>query len=148
MANVPDSALPRPDLRVVDSVWLDLNSRLGLSAKPDLLPDISAINNSLFNLFSCPIGARGPIFEPEYGTVLHRLLHDPLDGYTANKIRANLIQAIQRWEPRIELDIANTVILPDFDIPGYRVKTAYTILASGTYGQGTFNLSIAQGGYL
>lgn len=142
--SVPDSAIPRPSQQTVDTVWLDLNSLMGINTKPDLLPNFSAIFNSLYNLFSCPIGSRGPIFEPEYGTILYKLLHEPLDYMTANKIRVALIQAIQRWEPRIELDMANTSVVPDYALPGYRINLAYLILATNAYGQGTFTLS--QGG--
>lgn len=140
--NIPDSAIPRPNQQTVNVVWLDVNTNLGQNFKPDLLPNIQAINNSLYNLFSCPIGARGPIFQPEYGTSLLRLLHEPLDDFTANKVKAFSIQAIQRWEPRVEVDMANSSVTPVPELPGYHVRISYNIVATNEYGFGTFQLSL------
>lgn len=139
--NIPDSALPKPASTITNTVWLDVNSNLGLDNQPDLLPNESAINNSLFNLFNCPVGARGPIFQPEYGTILNRLVHEPLDYYTANKIRVYVLQAVQRWEPRITLDMANSSITPDITIPGYVITLYYTITVTTQQGSGTFQLT-------
>jgi phage baseplate assembly protein W len=136
-----DPAIPLPSQRTVKVVWLDVNTRIGLNGKPDLLPNVQAINNSLFNLFTCPIGSRGPIFQPEYGTSLYRLLHDPIDNITANKIRAFIVQAIQRWEPRIEIDLANSFIRPNYSIPGYEARLGYNIVATNEYGIANFQLS-------
>ena len=105
--------------------WLDVNSSIRQNGKPDLLPDIHAINNSIRNLFSCPIGARGRIFQPTYGTFLYNLLHEPLDQETAFRLRATLIQSLEKWEPRIKLDNANTQITTLPTLPGYSVRVVY-----------------------
>lgn len=140
--STPDSVIPRPGYKVSNSVWLDVNTQLGIVSQPDLVPNIQAINNSLFNLFSCPIGARGPIFQPEYGTALLQLLHDPLDLFTAQKLRLFVIQAIQRWEPRVEVDMASSTVMPVPSLPGYYVKVAYKLLSSGERGDGIFQFSL------
>lgn len=141
MADLPDSARAKPSAKVTNAVWLDVNSNLGIDGKPDLLPNVEAINNSLYNLFNCPVGARGPLFQPEFGTILHRMLHEPLDYSTANKIRVYLYQAIQRWEPRITLDMATSSIVPDFTLPGYKLTLYYSISSTSDKGSGTFQLS-------
>lgn len=105
--------------------WLDVNSNIRNNGKPDLLPDIHAINNSIRNLFKCPIGARGRIFQPTYGTFLYNLLHEPLDQETAFRIRASLVQSLEKWEPRIRLDHANTRVDPVYSLPGFRVQVRY-----------------------
>lgn len=130
-----------PSLQVVDVVWSDVNTLLGEGFKQDLLPNMLAINNSIYNLFRCPIGARGPIFQPEYGTSLQRLLHEPLDFITAHKIRMVSIQAIQRWEPRIEVDVSRSTVVPDFVNAAFYVTIVYTIVASGTLGLATYLLN-------
>lgn len=136
-----DSSLAPPTIKVTEVVWLDINTRLGEGFNQDLLPNVLAINNSIYNLFRCPIGARGPIFQPEYGTSLIRLLHEPLDYITAHKIRMVSIQAIQRWEPRVDVDVARSTVQPDFNLPGFNVSIVYTIVASGTLGLATFLLN-------
>lgn len=137
-----DDALASPYTQKVVTVWLDVNSRLGADLKPDLMPNIQAINNSLYNLLRCPIGARGPIFQPEYGTILYRLLHEPLDPITAHKIRIAFIQAIQRWEPRIDLDMDRTAVIPDYSIAGYRIVIYYTLATTIDQGTATFLLNL------
>jgi phage baseplate assembly protein W len=123
-----DFGLAPPGSQVVDVVWLDVNSRIATNGKPDLLPNIQAINNSLFNLFATPIGTRGPIFQPEYGTGLYHILHEPLDLITSNKIKIVLIQAIQRWEPRIELDLNRTTVAPDYERAAFIVQVSYNLV--------------------
>ncbi len=135
-----DYGLASPSSQVVDVVWLDVNSRLSLNGKPDLLPNIQAINNSLFNLFATPIGTRGPIFQPEYGTGLYHIIHEPLDLITSNRLKQVLIQAIQRWEPRIELDLSLTTVVPDYDRAAFVVQVAYNLVGLKTNETATFLL--------
>ncbi len=136
-----DLAIPSPSVQTLNVVWLDVNSRMGESLKPDLLPNVQAINNSLYNLLRCPIGARGPIFQPEYGTLLYRLLHEPLDPITANKIRISFIQAIQRWEPRIDINMEKSSVVPNYAQASFTVTIYYTIVSEAQQGVATFSLS-------
>jgi len=138
----PDSVIVRPSQQKVNISWLDVNTQMGTSIKPDLLPDVMAINNSLFNLFSCPVKSRGPIFQPEYGTIFYRILHEPMDNFTANKIRVYTIQAVQRWEPRIVLDMANTGVSVNYMLPGYVVRITYSVIANGAIGVADLQMSI------
>jgi phage baseplate assembly protein W len=136
-----DPSITPPSLQVTEVVWLDINTLLGEGFKQDLLPNILAINNSIYNLFRCPIGARGPIFQPDYGTSLQRLLHEPLDFITAHKIRMVSIQALQRWEPRIDVDVSRSKVEPDFANAAFRVTIYYNVAASGTLGVATYLLN-------
>jgi phage baseplate assembly protein W len=127
--------------QITNVVWLDVNSGLSQNGRPDLLPNIRALMNSLFNLFQCPIGARGPIFEPEYGSILYSMLQEPLDLISANKIKAGVIQAIQRWEPRIEVDIMNTFVVPDYNFNAFRVRLVFKLIATQEVAQENFLLN-------
>lgn len=109
------------------AVWIDANTYYTLDGSGDLLPDEYAVRNSLANLLNCPIGARGPIFNPTYGTLWTQFLQEPIDDVTANKMNLSTIQAIQTWEPRISIDTSSTFILPDYSLPGYRVQIAFTL---------------------
>lgn len=109
-------------LSLQTATWVDVNTLVAIDNLPDRLPDQLAItNSSLRNLFSCPIGARGKIFQPEYGSEWYQYLQEPLDDITAAKMQISMIQAIARWEPRIILNYANTFIQADFNLPGYVV---------------------------
>lgn len=118
--------MPQPtayQLSLQHATWIDVNTLVAVDNLPDRLPDqLSITNSSLRNLFSCPIGARGKIFQPEYGSEWYQYLQEPLDAQTANKMQISMIQAIARWEPRIILDYSNTFIQPDYNLPGYNVK--------------------------
>lgn len=139
MANDPSK--PLPSLKTSDAIWLDVNTLISVSPLPDLVPDVQAINNSIYNLFRCPIGARGPIFQPEYGSGLMALLHEPLDTITANKIKMFLFQAIQRWEPRINLDMTNSYVQANPNANSFIAQIAYFIVATQQSGLGSFTLS-------
>jgi phage baseplate assembly protein W len=125
---------------LTDATWIDVNSQFTVNAQPDRLPDSQAISNSLFNLFNCEIGGRGRIFQPTYGSGLYWYLQEPLDQITANKLNIATIQAIQRWEPRILVDNSNSYVNPNYNLPGYDVRIAFTVLLTSQKSQVTFQL--------
>lgn len=111
------------ELSLRGATWIDVNSRVTQDVLPDRLPDsLSIAHSSLFNLFNCSIGERGKIFQPEYGSEWRLFLQEPIDELTAAKMRIAMIQAIARWEPRIQLDYARCQIVPNLAIPGYEVR--------------------------
>ena len=119
-------------LSINNATWIDCNSDFTLNSLPDIIPDDLAIANSLSNLFQCPIGARGRTFQPTYGSLWLQFLQEPIDGVTAQAMWAAMIQAISKWEPRVQLDYTNTKVTPDLTIPGYRVVITGTNLVTKT----------------
>lgn len=110
------------------ATWIDVNTQFGINTLPDRLPDAQAIQLcSLFNLFNCPIGARSRIFQPEYGSMWYQFLQEPLDQQTASQMQIAMIQAIARWEPRINLSVADSYVTPDTSLPGYQVRLAFSL---------------------
>lgn len=122
------------------NTWLDVNSRFTQTQRPLLEPGSQAIRNSLYNLFSCPIGARGPIFQPEYGTILFSQLQEPQDEQTAVAIRAGLIQSIERWEPRIRIIQSMTYVFPNPTSFGYEARVAWVEVLTNAQDATTFQL--------
>jgi len=112
-------------LSLAGATYIDVNTLVTLDSLPDRLPDqLSITNASLINLFRCPIGSRGKIFQPEYGSEWYQFLQEPINDMTAAKMRIAMIQAIARWEPRIVLDYSNTFVQADQTLPGYQVRIA------------------------
>jgi phage baseplate assembly protein W len=110
------------ELSLRGATWVDVNSLVTQDNLPDRIPDsLSIAHSSLFNLFNCNIGERGKIFQPEYGSEWRQFLQEPIDLYTAAKMRICMIQAIARWEPRIQLNYSKCSITPNVLIPGYIV---------------------------
>lgn len=111
------------ELSLSGATWVDVNTRVTQNPLPDRIPDSMAIvDSSFYNLFNCPIGNRGKIFQPEYGSELYWFLQQPTDAVTAAQMRIALVQAIARWEPRVTLDFSKTFIKPIYELPGYLIR--------------------------
>ena len=118
-------------IATVGATYVDVNSNFTQNNYPDLLPDILAIHNSLYNLFNCGVGNRGRIFEPTYGANWLSYLQEPFGTVTANNMWIDMVAAIAKWEPRIQLINSECAVVPDASIPGYKIYiSAVTPLAS------------------
>ena len=53
----------------------------------------------------------------------------PVSTTTALSMRMSLLASIARWEPRIQLDPSRTVIIVDYDMPGYYLRITGRLLA-------------------
>ncbi len=111
------------------NTWVDVNSALGLNGKPELLTEAQAIYGSLYNLFMCQIGTRG--WQPTYGSDLPKLLWEPIDEMTAQRIRIAILTAVKEWEPRIELLPGLSRITPNYVHVGYDIYLVYRVKSSG-----------------
>ncbi|QRE00335.1 baseplate assembly chaperone [Burkholderia phage BCSR5] len=130
---------------LLGAVYIDENPGFTVTTLPDRLPDEAAVSIcGLPNLLNCPIGARGRIFEPEFGSMWYQFLQEPLDDITAASMRIAMIQSIQRWEPRIKLDMNNTFVQPDYNLPGYRVRIAYFYVITGKPASADFTVKVKQ----
>lgn len=128
-------------LRVDNCTWLDVNPQFTTNSQPERFADVnSVLYCSLFNLMNCPIGGRGRIFQPEYGSSLMWFLQESISSITAQKIRLAIMQIFGKWEPRIELDYRNTEINPDYNLPGYRIRVAGRFKVSKEYASVEFAL--------
>ena len=99
--------------------YIDIVTTISASAW-DLLPDLDSVRYSSFvNLFNCPIGDRGRIFQPRYGSNLIMLLQEPIDYTTAMRIKGALFRAVERWDPRVRILPALSYVIEDESLPGY-----------------------------
>lgn len=124
-------------INYANASWVDVNTLYGINVQPELITESKAINNSLYNLFQCPIGGRP--FLRDYGSMMPTLLMEPVSTLTAHLLKQVMLQAIRRWEPRIKVDIENTILEPLETKDGYMVQVVYTILSLNVTGQ--FNFS-------
>lgn len=124
------------------AVWIDVNTLFTMNNLPDRLPDAQAVQYcGLYNLLNCPIGSRGRIFQPEYGSMWQEFIHEPIDQATADKMQVAMLQALQRWEPRITVDFTDSGIVPDLSLPGYNVRIAYSLNLNMQKQAVSFNLT-------
>lgn len=103
----------------------------------DVLPlyDIEAVKNSIVTAFLTSPGQK--ILNPTYGVDLRQYLFDPVDDFTTDLIRDDIMVKLPRMEPRITLenvtvianedeqtyDIEMTITVPSLNITGLSIKS-------------------------
>lgn len=123
--------------------FIDSNTQFTNNPFPDRLADLqSVLKSGLWNLFNCPIGARGRIFEPEYGSLWYHFIHEWTDETTSAQMRIAMVQAIQRWEPRVTVIMAETFIKRRLDLPGFEVQISLRDNITGL--RQSFNFEVVQ----
>lgn len=97
------------------------------------------VRQALFLLLSTTPGER--VMRPGYGSRLHRLVFAPNDETTAGLAIHYVRQAIQRWEPRVEVINVDAGRDPD---AAWRllIRLDYRVRASLTVGALTFSVDL------
>ena len=85
--------------------------------------DASAIKQAIVNLLLTNKGER--LMNPNYGSDIRRYLFEPLDYGTANQIKGNIRDTIERFEPRIS--VVRLKASPNYDDNGFAVEMTYEI---------------------
>lgn len=67
----------------------------------DMVSDAASVHQAILLLLSTQPGER--VMRPHYGCELHRLLFSPNDNTTAGLAIYYVRQAIERWEPRVDI---------------------------------------------
>lgn len=125
-----DSLLP-PVFERSDFTFVDVNPRIGENIHGELIYDeIAIIQGSIINLLSCPVGSRGRTFRPTYGSAHYNTLQEPIGPATASVLKAQIVQTLNRWEPRIILMQEKSSVVPDYTLPGYIVTIAFVMKIS------------------
>lgn len=65
------------------------------------LSDVDHIRQSVRDILTTPVGSR--VMRREYGSLLPRLIDQPLHGATLQRAYAATVMALIRWEPRIRI---------------------------------------------
>lgn len=105
-----------------------------------LVENIKAIIQSIKLLMSTPIGVR--FFNPEFGTNLDEMLFELMDERSVESFKTNLIESIERWEPRIKLDTTKTEVSPNYDTHVLGVKLVFNIV--GSSGKYEYNMEVTE----
>jgi phage baseplate assembly protein W len=127
--------------------YVDLHLDLRESIRPDnvtatksiksnnvrISRDEEAIKNSLINLFNTKPGQR--FLVPEFGIRIEQFLFEPITELSAGTLGRVLLNAIERWEPRVTVDNITVDGRPDdleyriminLIIPDLKIKTTLT----------------------
>jgi len=79
------------------SAGLTISNRGGI----EMIEGKAAVRQAIFTLLATRPGER--VMRPNYGCNLHRLVFSPNDDTTAGLAIHYVRQAIERWEPRVEI---------------------------------------------
>jgi phage baseplate assembly protein W len=125
------------------STWIDVNSNYAPgNTAPELALDLVAVNNSIENILSTPIGSRP--MQRDYGSQLYYFLMEPIDAKTEEDIRVSIIQALAKWEPRILIDKKQTSVTKLLDNSGYDVQVFYQLIVPTANGSVQFTAKSIQ----
>lgn len=88
--------------------------------------DINSIYQSITNILNTPVTER--FFNPEFGSELDDLLFEPIDRITEAKIYRFIVDAIDRWEPRVVLDYGKSTVKADEDQHKYIITLIFDVI--------------------
>ena len=128
-----------PDLDIAEAqVGLSLSPRGSIA----LVNDRDSVRQAILLLLSTIPGER--VMRPDYGCLLHRLVFSPNDETTAGLAIHYVRQALERWEPRIEvlrLDTERNPELPEL----LTIRLEYRIRTTQQTDTTTFSVNLLGG---
>lgn len=108
-------------------IYSDVNLDVNTESDLELVYNEDAINKSVVTILGTRKGSRP--FRRNFGSYVNDILFDPMDDVTVKRLRREIVDAIQEWEPRIVLD--QTEVLPDYPNQQYFVEITYRIPSLG-----------------
>jgi phage baseplate assembly protein W len=106
--------------------WKDFDNEFKKKNDGDVVDmvNIDAIHNSLTNIFETFQGRRRML--PEFALPIYGILFEPVDEITSYRLGEMILQAVERWEPRIQVDNVEVLARPDQN--EYRINLEYRIV--------------------
>ncbi len=107
--------------------FLDLNVALSRNPFTDDVSTVkndNAIKQAVKNLVLTTPGEKP--FQPLIGSRINNLLFEPLDAFTADAIRDEIINTINQYEPRVEL--TNVDVTPIYEGNKLNVSIEYQVV--------------------
>lgn len=100
-----------------------------------LVENAEAVLHALTNIFGTDQDER--LFNLDVTANLNDLLFEPISDDITSLIYARVVNAIQRFEPRVRLNNQNSWVIPNYDANEYIAYFEFTIIGlQGTYNQG------------
>lgn len=104
-------------------LYSDVNPDVNSVSPYEIIIDENAINASIITILGTRKLTR--VFRRNFGSYLLDILFDPMDELTVNRVKNEIITAINEWEPRVILK--ETEVLPDYANQQYFVSIQYII---------------------
>ena len=101
------------------------------------LNDIDAVKRSVKNLIVTDKYER--LLDPELGAGISELLFEQMTPLTTVALRETIIQTLNRYEPRINIDTID--VTPDYDRNSYFISIAFSLVRNEQVGTVEFLLN-------
>ena len=101
------------------------------------LNDIDAVKRSVKNLIVTDKYER--LLDPEFGAGISELLFEQMTPLTTVALRETIIQTLNRYEPRINIDTID--VTPDYDRNSYFISIAFSLVRNEQAGTVEFLLN-------
>ena len=107
------------------NVYSDIDINLSKQTDGDVkkFTDLDAVKQSLINILTTKKGNRR--MYPTFGASIERYLFEPMDKFTAERIGNTMLEEIEIWDSRIDIDTIN--IHANYDAGQYEVNIVYGI---------------------
>lgn len=98
---------------------------------PAVLTDIHSIKQHILNILTTR--KRSLIFRSDFGSNLEDYLFELMDTETSLAVLSEVTNAVGRWEPRVEVDFANSRAYSDPDRHTLWVELAFIVKKTGEF---------------
>lgn len=115
-------------MTISTAVWSDFERSMEKQQDGDVTRDteIEAVKNSIANILTTNPGSRRML--PEFAVNINKLLFEPMDEITARMIGETLLDAINTWDDRVNVEGLD--IIPNYDHNQYDCKLSFRIVTS------------------
>ena len=105
--------------------YSDIDITLKKTTSGDIKQDINAdaVKNSINNILSTLQGSRRML--PTFALNVYQLLFEPMDDITAYELGDGVLEAIQIWDERINVENVN--VRPNYDLQVYNITLSFSI---------------------
>lgn len=104
-------------------LYSDVNPDVAVNSPYELVTNADSIQKSIFTILGTRKNTRP--FRRSFGSYLMDILFDPMDDFTSDRIKTEIIRAIGEWEPRVTM--TKSSVVPDYDNQRYYVNLEFTI---------------------
>lgn len=109
---------------------IDIYSDVDQSLKRNYVVNTDSVKQSIKNILTTRKGTR--LFNSEFGSNIHQYLFDLMDEVTAFNILNEVVQAVETWEPRVQVNFGQSSCIPDYTNGIYWVNLVFIIKAAPT----------------
>jgi len=112
--------------------YIDLRKNFSITPGDVVVYDLDAINESIMNILGTPRYSR--MFNRGFGSYLDSALFELIDEDTADEILLSIVQVLSQWEPRVEVNLKDSFVKPDYDNNQYNVRIVYIVKIANLVG--------------